>query len=194
MLRRAWWMAGLLALAAILLLPAAVLAHEDRTVGDVAIRVGWSAEPVFAGQLNAIEVRLTDRTTNRGIDGAQRGLQAELLYGGARKTLELQPLPGVPGGYRAEVLPTRPGQYRVRLVGQAGAATIDETFESGPRTFDDVVAATAVQFPDAVPAGAAVTEALARAQTLATIGIVAGVAGLVVAAGAGFYAWRSRAR
>ncbi len=52
-----------------------------------------------------------------------------------------------PGHYVAEFIPTAPGDYRVRFFGSIEGNPVDETFDSGPDTFDTVIASDAIQFP-----------------------------------------------
>ena len=84
-------------------------------------------------------------------------------------------------------------------VARLGDQAIDESFRSGPDTFEPVQPATAAQFPVPVPAGADLAAELdqakddaASARTLAIVGIVAGVGGLAAALGALLAALRRR--
>ena len=46
---------------------------------------------------------------------------------------------GTLGDYRAWFIPTSAGQYTFHFTGKIDGQSVDETFTSGPKTFDDVV-------------------------------------------------------
>jgi hypothetical protein len=52
-----------------------------------------------------------------------------------------------PGQYKSEFIPTSPGAYSFRFFGDIEGQVIDESFESSNTTFDEVTAATDIQFP-----------------------------------------------
>ena len=52
-----------------------------------------------------------------------------------------------PGQYKSEFIPTSPGAYNFRFFGELEGQTINESFESSNTTFDEVAAATDIQFP-----------------------------------------------
>ena len=60
------WLSGLFTFLMVLLNIQSALAHESITVGNYKIVVGWATEPPIAGQLNAIEIRVSD--TSSGTD------------------------------------------------------------------------------------------------------------------------------
>ena len=133
-------------------------------------------------------------------------LAADMSASGVSRQMALSPLPGEDGGYVAPFIPTLPGPYRFRFVGTIEGLPIDETFTSGPGTFDDVRSATEAQFPRPVPsareiAGVATaaqqqardaSDASATALTIAVAGLVIGGLGLVTGAGLALYAFRRR--
>jgi hypothetical protein len=117
---------------------------------------------------------------------------------------------GIPGDYRAFFFPTRPGSYSFHFTGSIKGQQIDETFTSGPQTFSDVEDPSSAEFPAKDPTtgelatrldrevqritttagdqAAAARDRADSARALALIGVVlgglgllAGVAGLVVA-------------
>ncbi len=77
-------------------------------------------------------------------------LQVEITHipTASAKTLTLMEVPEDPGHYTAEFVPTATGDYSFRIFGDVNGTTIDELFESGPGTFDTVIAADAIQFPN----------------------------------------------
>ena len=145
------------------------LAHERRVVGQHSLVVGYLVEPAFVGEKNAIELTVRAVGTNEPVDGLDRSLKASIAFGGGQfRELRLRPWPGTPGGYLADVIPTRVGSYRFRFTGMIGSARIDEEFESGPGRFADVEVADTLQFPDVVAAPASIALAAKRAEERAT--------------------------
>jgi hypothetical protein len=63
-------------------------------------------------------------------------------------TLTLEPT-GTPGSYTAAVIPTAAGDYSFHIFGTINGDQVDETFTSGPNTFDTVTDAATLQFPKA---------------------------------------------
>jgi len=144
------------------------LAHERRVVGQHALIVGYLVEPAFVGDKNAIELKVST-LSNEPVDGLEKSLKAAIAFGGGQfQELPLRPWPGTPGGYLADVIPTRAGSYRFRFTGMIGSARIDEEFESGPGRFADVEVADKLQFPEVVAAPAFVALAARRAEERAT--------------------------
>ncbi len=115
---------------------------------------------------------------------------------GVNKSFEVQEVPSEPGHYVVGFIPTSPGAYLFRVRGQIGGAQIDESFTSGPATFDDVRPAREVQFPLQLGSGreleGAVRGVQATAQSaddsastarlLGIVGVVVGATGLAVGA------------
>ena len=97
-----------------------------------------------------------------------------------------------PGHYVAEFIPTAPGDYRVRFFGSIEDNQIDETFDSGPDTFDTVVASDAIQFPvvlesnreiqnaaqGALDAAQSIENDLDATSSTASLGMIIGIAGV----------------
>ena len=160
--------AALFAVLALPLTATAALGHERRTVGPYQFVVGWLGEPAFAGQLNAIDLTVTDTTkSNAAVEGLEQTLKAEVFYGGLTKSLALnfRARFGLPGKYAADAVPTKDGQYRFRIFGKVGAMDVNETFESGPGRFNDVAKLDPLQYPDPVPNGADLGDRLASLQS-----------------------------
>ena len=120
--------------------------------------------------------------------------------------MALTPLPEAEGRYVAPFIPTVPGPYRFRFIGMIDGMAIDETFTSGPGTFDDVRSAAEAQFPRPVPsarevAGVATaaqqqareaSDASTMALTVAVVGLVIGGFGLLLGAALALSAFRRR--
>lgn len=140
-------------------------AHERRLVGSYSLTVGYLIEPAYVGDKNAIELKVFAAGTNEPVDGLERTLKASIAFGGGQfKEFPLRPWPGTPGGYLADVIPTRVGSYRFLFSGTIGTTTIVEEFESGPGRFADVEVADRLQFPDIVAAPASIAQAAKRAE------------------------------
>ena len=83
------------------------------------------------------------------VTGLGATLEVELthLSTSTSRSMRLTEVFDDPGHYVAEFIPTAPGDYRVRFFGSIEDTMIDETFDSGPDTFDTVIASDAIQFP-----------------------------------------------
>jgi hypothetical protein len=87
--------------------------------------------------------------------------------------------------------PTAAGPYTFRIYGAINGEQIDERFTSGPETFGEVQEAAAGQFPERLPSafevadqaerGAAAADQVLIAMGLGIIGVLLGLAALVVA-------------
>lgn len=157
-----------------------VLAHESREVGELTFVVGFLEEPVFTGEESGLELRVS--RGDEPVEGLEQTLNAEVTYDGETRELPISPVFGSPGAYRSVFFPTAAGQYTFRIFGDVDGTEIDETFTSGPDTFNDVQEATSGQFPVVHPPTADIVrdaEAGAGAATTATIALVLGAAGLI---------------
>jgi hypothetical protein len=198
--------ASTLAALLIPLLAAPASAHEAKTVGKYHFVVGFGDEPAYAGEKNSVQLLLAD-ATDKPVTDLTDTLKVEVTTGSA-EPLKLAMAPnfevgefGTPGDYRAFFIPTAPGSYRFHFTGTIKGQKIDQTFTSGPQTFSDIEDPAQVQYPVKQPTGgqlatradretarinAALTaerdqarDDLASARTLAIIGLIVGVLGLV---------------
>jgi hypothetical protein len=138
-------------------------------------------------------------------------LDLEVTFGDQTQTFSLEPSFeegefGTPGDYRAWLIPTTPGQYSFHFTGTIDGEDVDETFTSGPKTFDDVQNPQSVEFPVQQPSTGELAERIDRveprlasaisdvqadvqttsddassAKTIGLIGLVVGAIGLIVA-------------
>jgi hypothetical protein len=195
-------LAGLL----IPLLAGPASAHQEKTVGKYHFVVGFGDEPAYAGEKNSVQLILAD-ATDKPVTDLANTLKVAVTTGSA-EPLELAMEPffeigefGTPGDYRAFFIPTAPGSYSFHFTGTIKGQRIDQTFKSGPQTFSDVEDPAQVQYPVKQPTGGQlatradrettrVNTALAAerdqanddaasARTLAIIGLVVGLLGLV---------------
>jgi hypothetical protein len=149
--------AGLLIVAA-----GAAQAHESREVGDLTLVVGWANEPAFAGFGNEVQVAVTETRGERPVEDGE--LEAEVVFGegGASTRVTLDPSFSTPNKYLGYIIPTRPGTYTFNVSGMVGGETIEETFTSGPDTFNDVQNPADAEFPEQDPTRGELAEALDR--------------------------------
>lgn len=155
-------------------------AHEEREIEDIVMEVGFLDEPVFAGLKSGLDLIVTH--AGEPAEGLEETLEAEVTFGGQSRQLEISPAFGEPGAYRSVFFPTAAGQYSFRIFGEIDGEPIDETFTSGPDTFNDVQDVAGGQFPVVFPATGDVVrdaEAGAGAASTATIALVVGGAGLL---------------
>ena len=161
-------------------------AHETRNVGPYVFVVGWLDEPAFQGQPNAATVRITDprSTPAKPVLEVNKTLAIKVFSGGLATpyTGTVRTVFGQPGLYALDVIPTASGGYKYQFTGKVEALDVNETFESGPGRFNDVEAASALQFPEKVPSGADLAAKLndlqATADQTRLIAIIAVVVGL----------------
>lgn len=127
MSRHAVLLAAILCCIALAVHAGVARAHEEITVGDYTVEIGWQNEPPQAWEENALVLHIVH--TNGGqpvVDAA--GLTVTLAYGGQEKLLALQPMEEA-GTFSAPVVPTLAGQYAVFLGGTLGGAQVDAVIE-----------------------------------------------------------------
>ncbi len=128
------------------------------------------------------------------VTGLGATLEVELthLSTSTSKSMPLTELFDDPGHYVAEFIPTAPGDYRVRFFGSIEGTMIDETFDSGPDTFDTVIASDAIQFPVVLESNREIQNAaqgaldavenlesdLETTSSTASLGVIIGIAGV----------------
>jgi hypothetical protein len=147
----------------VLIVPAGTAqAHESREVGDLTLVVGWSNEPAYAGFGNEVQVVVSETQGERPVDDGE--LQAEVVFGdsGATTQVTLDPAFDSPNEYLGYIIPTRPGTYTFNVTGTVGGETIEETFTSGPDTFNDIQNPSDAEFPEQDPTRGEIAEALER--------------------------------
>jgi hypothetical protein len=132
---------------------APAMAHEARTVGHIEMEVGWGTEPAYAGETNSVQVLLNH--DGQPVTDLGDTLKVEVSFGDKTQEFPLEPNfeaeEGTPGDYRAWLIPTRSGTYSFHLTGTVDGQHMNETFTSGPKTFDDVTDPQSVQFPEQDP-------------------------------------------
>jgi hypothetical protein len=141
-------------------------AHERREVGQRVFVVGFGEEPAYAGQPNSVQLVLTD-LKERPVTDLGDSLSVEVVFGDQRTKLSLEPrfvvgVFGEPGDYRAYFIPSRPGRFTFHFSGTIKSQQVDETFTSGPKTFDDVQDPVEQMFPVKDPTTGQLAERLDR--------------------------------
>ncbi len=208
------------------LLASPATAHEERAVGDFDLTVGFGTEPAYVGEPNSA-ILLLSRGGRPVVDLGDT-LSVDVSFGDAAPfPLSVEPFFeegefGTPGDYRAWFIPTSAGQYTFHFTGTIDGQDVDETFVSGPQTFNDVETPTDAEYPDQPPStseladridrevprlndaiGGVKSSALAAAQsasddasgarTVGVIGVAVGGLGLIAAAAAIGMSRRARA-
>lgn len=157
-------------------------AHERRTIGPYTFVVGWIVEPAYVGQLNALDLTVTETASTKAVEGLEKTLRAELIAGGGAATtpLTIATRFGLPGKYEGQVIPTRIGDYTFHITGTVGTLAIDEKFESGPGRFGAIEDVARLQFPDKVPSNSDLAKKLDDANSKLIIAIALGALALVI--------------
>ncbi len=156
----------------------AVFAHSRVDVGEYSLIVGWVEEPVIVGERNALFLQVLQGETP--INGVEGTLEVELSYAGRSFFGNIEPS-GDAGIYHVPVFPTVRGQYQVLLTGAIQDTPIDVTIDP-----EEVLAASALQFPQPLPDSIALANEIEQLQTdlnsaraMAIAGIVAGIVGVL---------------
>jgi hypothetical protein len=124
-------------------------AHEHREVADgkYEMTIGFINEPAFVNLQNGLSLRVVTVDGEKPVEGLVDTLDAEVIYGDQKMSLELEPVFNDPGAYEAVFFPTATGAYTFHISGEIEGVAIDETFESGPETFSEVEPIEPLQFP-----------------------------------------------
>src|SRR5579859_4086979 len=132
--------------------PGIAQAHEKRSIaGKYDVEVGWDKEPALVGQMNAASILITRTGTTQAVTGVDQTLKVRIAYGGNfPKEFTLHSVEGQDGYYVADLVPTQAGSYIFTFVGDIEGNPVNEQFESGPNTFDDVVSLDTYQFPKTI--------------------------------------------
>jgi len=126
-------------------------ADETREVaGRYKLTVGLLHEPAFTTELNGFRLQVVTLSGEKPVQGLEKTLGVRVIHEGAEWSLnpKFRPLSDKPGGYAAYFLPTRSGKFIFNVTGEIEGSPIDEKFESGPDTFNDVEPAEPLEYPD----------------------------------------------
>jgi hypothetical protein len=156
-------MAGVMIAALFTLAPAIASAHEHRDVagGKYSMVVGFLDEPAFTTVKNGLDLRVSTQpagtptptsdedTGGTPVEGLEKTLKAEVIYGDQKMDLMLEPAFGAPGAYEAWFFPMAAGDYSFHIYGDIEGTDIDETFTSSPEGFSSVLDRAQYEFPKA---------------------------------------------
>jgi hypothetical protein len=191
---------------------APAFAHTTKTVGNYQFTVGWQHEPTYVGVQNGVALFVHDASGNPVDDLGATGLKVQVVFSGQtsdplimQASFDPDTKLGTHGEFDAAIIPTRPGDYTFHFTGDINGQKIDESFTSGPQTFDTAKAPSPIEFPAKDPtiaeladgfnrlgprvdaARVTTAQALAKAKSAqssataaTTLAIVALVAGLAV--------------
>lgn len=180
-------MALILAFAALFSTGGTALAHGQTQVGDYELVIGFHNEPAYQGEPNGLDLFVTNTKTNEKVEGLEKTLKAEIVFGASKKELTIRPQFGRPGDYTADILPSEVGDYTWRIFGKINDTPVDVSMTSSPETFGAVEPKSSVAFPAAEPTAAELkAEAASAAQTAQTALIVGSVGALLGLAGLAF--------
>jgi hypothetical protein len=178
-----------LLLAALLMLFSSSIAsaHGHTTVGDYTLVIGFHTEPAYQSEPNGLDLFVTNTKTKENINGLADTLKVEIIFGSARKALDIKPQWGRDGAYTAYVLPTQSGDYTWHISGDIKGTPVDVSMTSSPETFGSVEAKSEVAFPAAEATVAelqaqatAAQQAAQMALIVGAFGALLGIAGIVV--------------
>jgi hypothetical protein len=170
-----------LALSLALSLSGLAFAHgHTPPVGDYDIVIGFHNEPAIQGLPNSLDLFVTNTKTQQKINGLEDTLQAEISFGSSKKTLTLTPQEDLEGAYTAYVIPSAAGKYTWRIFGKINDQAVDVSMTSGPDTFGEVEPQSSYLFPGGGSAAADSGGSASTALLVGGLGVVLGLAGLVV--------------
>ena len=152
-----WGTAVLLAVLTLTQTSHTALAHTRVEVGPYAIVVGWLQEPPIVGERNALVLEITE--DEQPVTGAEATLDVEVLYAGRTWRVNMNPT-ATPGLYTATLFPTVRGVYTTRLFGTLGSTAVDVELDP-----EEVLPASNLQFPQALPDTIALQEQVEQLQT-----------------------------
>jgi hypothetical protein len=170
-------------------------AHGRTEVGDYQLVIGFHNEPAYQSEPNGLDLFVTNKNTEENINGLEKTLKAEIIYGASKKELTVRPQFGRDGAYTAYVVPTEAGDYTWHIWGTINDTPVDVSMESSPDTFGAVEAKAEAAFPAAEATTAQLkAQADSAASTAQTALIVGGLGALLGLIGivAAFMAMRSR--
>jgi hypothetical protein len=167
---------GLALAAALIALPATAApaaAHTRVQAGPYTIELGWLDEPTYVGRLNAAVIVVSGPGGEPVTDLFAGDLSLVAGFGGRESDpIEFEPafspIGGMPGEYRAPLLPTEAGEFSFRIVGTIDGTAIDVAVASGPTTFDSPIGTTALEFPVRLPTIGELTTRVERVDGRAT--------------------------
>jgi len=136
-------------------------AHTTVEVENYKIEAGWGIEPPVVGVRNSVVFKIIEpgerEGTYTGITSAFKNLEANIMYGGASKSIEINSDPK-PGYYFSPIIPTKTGSYLVDLQGEIRGVVVDIQIP-----VEDVESTAILDFPPKTSEGSADVSALKNA-------------------------------
>lgn len=134
---------------------AGVAAHTPAEVGEFHLEIGWINEPALVGQPNAVQLIIRNHDDESPVTDLGPGDLRVVVSTAGQDSAPLLLTPafdaeereGLLGEYRAEVVPTAPGDYTFHFTGVIHDTAVDLSLASGEETFDPVVGSTDLEFP-----------------------------------------------
>ena len=177
---------GLAALVAVVLalaLPFVALAHTSLNIGSYTVEVGWVDEPALVGMKNAVFISITNKDTDKPVEGVST-LEVTVSTGGKDRKLDVRPLSeDTPGQYAADFVPTRRGTYTVKLSGKIESTDVNTSVD-----IEEVADANSLAFPDSQVDAGTLQKSIddlrgdvSSARTFGVAGAALGTIGLVLA-------------
>lgn len=148
----------LLALGAVLSSSAIASAHERRQVAAYTFVVGWVTEPAYVNLPNAVDLRVSRTADGSPVTGLEQTLKVEVTQGSHKREVALRPRFNTPGAYDGRMVPSAVGDYTFRFFGTIEGLQVNETFTSGPNTFNPVAALEG--WPNPLPSNQQLDETL----------------------------------
>ncbi len=130
-------------------------AHVGTSVGHIDMETGFLVEPAYVGQPNGVVLILMHE--GKPVNDLGDAVTVQVTFGD--ETTDPQTLEpnffyedgtlesGTPGEYAYHFIPSQPGPYTFHFQGTVDGQKIDESFTSGPKTFDEVVDPVTAAFP-----------------------------------------------
>lgn len=144
-------------------------AHGHREVGEIEWTVGWAEEPAFVGLKNGVQLVLTLGPDGPPVEGAEKDLRVVVSIGDEQtESLELRTVFESPGEYRADLIPTVPGDYTFRFTGTIDGEGVDESWTGSKDDFSQIEGTSDVTFPKAAPTNAELAERLEAVESTAS--------------------------
>jgi hypothetical protein len=139
-------------LVSIIALPLVTSAHESRVyeIGEKGYQlvVGSLNEPIAVDDKTGVYIKVTTAELEHegamkeeadhheavvpAVEGLDKGLKVEISAGGKKKTMDLTPIHGEAGAYRAMFTPTIETTYAYRFFGEINKTPVDLTFTCNP--------------------------------------------------------------
>ena len=136
-------------------------AHTTVEVENYKIEAGWGIEPPVVGIRNSVVFKIIEpgerEGTYTGITSAFQNLEANIMYGGASKSIEINSDPK-PGYYFSPIIPTKTGSYVVDLQGEIRGVVVNVQIP-----VEDVESTAILDFPPKANEGSADVSALKNA-------------------------------